>query len=173
VATIGAANDPQSFVLTVPDESTPAVPFSGLFTTLANSILAALVRLKNQVQSAVAYSDKISAVTGWEIQFQIITIVGETIGNIHLQLKRTGAPISVPANGDLGNQIVAQIAAGFEARAEAHLGSGDTGRTLAGYTLGDGTIKLSSMNSGAPIATEDVLTFVGMYVLANPVRSNI
>lgn len=173
MATIGAANDPQSFVITVPDEDTPAVPFSGLFTPMANSVLAALVRLKNQVQSIQSFTDKITSVPGWSIQFQLITVLGENLAQMHLQLKKTGSNLPVPTNGNMANVIVANFKPGFEPQAECNFGAGDTGRTLAGYGLADGTIKLAAINSGADINVDDVISLVGVFILNNPVRSSI
>lgn len=173
MATIGAANDPLSFVLTIPDESTPAVPFSGLFTPFGNSVLDALVRLKKQVQSVQGFGDKITAVPGWQILFQALTVYGENVAQMHLQLQKTGSSYPVPTDGNMANAIVANFKPGFEPQAECNFGGGDTGRTLSAYGLADGSIKLSAMNSGYDIKVGDNVSLVGMFILNNPVRSSI
>lgn len=172
MATIKSSDPDQTFSLTVPDEDTPAVPFSSLFVPMANSILEQLVLLKNRVQSMQTFDDKVSAVPGWSIQFQWVIVYGENIANLHLQLKRTGANITVPNTGNMANQIVANMKSGFEAQGESALGPADTGRELAGYVTSDGTVKLSSSSSGYDIATNDVISLVGMFILNNPVRSS-
>lgn len=173
MATIGAANDPLSFVLTIPDEDTPAVPFSGMFTPMANSFLAALVRLKKQVQSMQNFSDAVTGVSGWQITYQNLIIFGENIGMLHLTLQKTGSALTVPSNGNIGNVTVAQFKAGYEPQGECQFGGGDTGRNLSAYGLSDGTIRLASMNNGYDVAVNDSISLIGTFVLNNPVRSSI
>jgi hypothetical protein len=173
VATIGAANDPGSFVITYPDESTPAVPFSGLFSILANSVLNALVRLKRQVQSEQTFTDKFTPVSAdWTVDSQVLRVYGEIHGYLFLSLIAKHA-ISVPANGNMENLIVGNMEAGYSANAQAVLSSGSAGRLAAGYTLADTTVKLAALNSGTNIAQGDTITLGGYIPLAAPVRSNI
>lgn len=174
MATIGKANDPQSYVLTLPDENTPASPFSAMFQPMANSFLAALVRLKNQLQSMQHFTDKVSLVdSNWAITAQTITVYGENLALLHLQMQRKKTTLSVPSDGNLANPIIAKFAAGFEPQAESGFQAGDSGRLIAGYALSDGNIKLAAVNSGKDIAVDDYITLVGNYILNNPVYSSI
>lgn len=173
MATIGEANDPLSFVLTIPDESTPAAPFSSLFLPNANSVLAALIRLKQQVQSTQHFTDKFTPVgTDWNVDSQVLHVYGEIHGYLFLSLIAK-VDITVPSTGNIDNRIVGNMAAGFNANSQAVLSAGSAGRLLSAYTLNDGTVKLSAINSGLDIHAGDHLTMGGYVPLDNPVRSGI
>lgn len=173
MATIGAANDPLSFVIEIPDEDTPAAPFSSLFAPMANSILAALKRLKRQVQSQQHFGDKFTAVSAdWNVDSQVLHVYGEVHGYLFISLIAKH-DIGVPSDGNLVNLIVGQMDPGFQANAQAVLSAGSAGRLIAGYTLNDGTVKIAAMNSGLDIKKGDNITLGGYIPLDNPVRSTI
>lgn len=173
MATIGAANDPTTFVIEYPDEDTPAAPVSGLFAILANSVLAALKRLKKQVQSTQTFTDKFTPVSAdWSVDGNVLHVYGEIHGYLFLSLIAKH-DITVPADGNMVNLIVGNMDPGYNANSQAVLSAGSAGRLLSAYTLNDGTVKLSAMNSGTNIKAGDNITLGGYIPLDNPVRSTI
>lgn len=88
-------------------------------------------------------------------------------------VKRTGTALTVPANGNVGNQDVGHITSGFgggdgaqKPYATTAIGSGSTGRLAQWNITPAGEIVLCSVATASDIAVDEVLSFNGVYIAA-------
>lgn len=107
---------------------------------------------------------------GWTLGFSFVRKVGSK-ATLYISVTRaTGATtITVPANGDIGNILVATVAGGYEPIETVVLGTGTTGRVAAGYLASNGQINISSVAPGADITVGTAFSLsVPLYQLATP-----
>lgn len=109
-----------------------------------------------------------SAASGWSV----VSEHGRRFGPlafVSVVLKRTGAKISVPNNGNLGNITVATVPSAWAAVSGPSfpMVATNSGRVLAGG-LDNTTLFLSAMGNLYDIEVNDTLSFAGFYMLLNP-----
>lgn len=164
------------FPIWVPDETTDLVPLATPFTNLANSVAGQLNHIKAQSTSIITRSDVINGGTGWSINSQRLTIAAEVVAVVYIEFKRTGAAISAGSSGTSGNLTNVQLGSmisGYNAQSEVPLTSGATGRGAHGHILHDGGVWLDSISGTNQIATNDVISLGGAFVLDNPIPSGL
>lgn len=109
-----------------------------------------------------------TATAGW----QIVSEFGRRFGPLAFvatTIKRTGAKITVPDNGNIGNIKVADVASAWAGLTGAPfpMMTTNTGRVIAAGL--DGTaLNLSALSNLYDIATNESFSFSGFYILANP-----
>lgn len=121
----------------------------------------------------------IANATGWNLSDVTIVRRGP-VAHIRGSATRTGAAITVPANGNLGNVHLADITASLPAPGEllwfpipailTSIGSAAGGR-LANFTVRpDGSsiaLHLSAVATSANIANGETLSYAGVFVVGN------
>lgn len=151
----------------------PRAPFQNTLNKLASSVSVAVGLLKSRLSSlenlaaiTVAGSPFVVA-SGWSITAQ----TGRKrsgIASVSLTIQRTGAAITVPADGNIVNQKIATLAAGWAAgQGPAYvLSTSHTGLMVAGYIDGGtGEVFLSAASAGVGMPTGFTVAMTGMYLL--------
>lgn len=132
------------------------------FIDMATSMLHELQRVLARFRSLVLFQDAVEATDGWILDKSKLRVIGEAQGYLEVDFTRDGPTIVVPSNGDFDSIIVANITdERLRPQSLAFLGSANIGRLAMGYALNDGSIKLSSLNSGQNIEDGDHFSLVG------------
>lgn len=108
------------------------------------------------------------AATGWSVVFAVLANAGNGMATVEATVQRTGTALTVPVNGDIGNQDLATVPDGWHAHVSAPLSSIATGRVTNGWISNAGVLRLGSLSPGTNIATGDQLNVAGVYTLSNP-----
>jgi hypothetical protein len=110
-------------------------------------------------------SGVITAATGWSVNSQLYR-QRNGIAMLSCQFERTGAAISVPANGNIGNSTMGTLASGRRPIIEAFAGTGVGGPVAMAYISTAGSIVLTSVSSGVTIPTGFILDLNSIYIVA-------
>lgn len=108
----------------------------------------------------------VTPATGWgngTSDYLQVMRIGKTI-HLRAVITRTGAAITVPADGNISNAGIAIIPPGFRPLTRpSGTNSGRDGRMAVGYVNPDGTLGLSATTPGSNIATNEAISFHGIW----------
>jgi hypothetical protein len=152
---------------TTPKLAIPYVASTDLLSAFPTTDAAAATAVENAITKVTRYSRNTTWVTasaGWSITTQNLDSYFGCIWLFSIVCARTGAPIAVPANGDISSQIVGTFPA-INASAYGPISPGANGR-MSQWVLSNTSLILQAVAPGSDIATNESLTCVGMY-LAN------
>lgn len=152
----------------------PRAPFHDLLNVGQESVSTAIGTLKSRAAvleaaaAKTAPSSPFLAATGWTIVSQS-GVKKAGIAFVNIRFTRSGAAVTVPVDGNIANQIVATLAAGWAGAPGAGipLVSSHTGPLAVGYIdgTGAGQVFLSAVTAGATIPTGAEFTLAGVYPL--------
>lgn len=158
----------------VPGSNTDLTPLAAAFITQANSALQQMERLLNRMRSQVLYVDKFTASANWKVLDQKLRIVGETWGYFQVTVQRTKTRLAVPNDGNFLPVVIGAISdTSMVPQSLAALSSTNTGRLAVGHALASGEVKLDSINSGADIQVNDIITLAGSWPLDDWLDSEV
>jgi len=91
--------------------------------------------------------------------------VGNGLMHMYVEMTRTGAALTVPANGDIGNVLLATAPATILPMDSVPLHSGSGGRVATGFLGADGGLVLGAVAPGSNIAMGETISLGGAYRL--------
>jgi hypothetical protein len=112
----------------------------------------------------IASSTGITATTGWSLSMAKYRRIGKVV-SIYVQFKRTGAAVTVNADGNIANIQVGTLPAGITPSSYQSIHSGSTGRVCTGNVSNDAGIYLAAIVPGSNIDTNDEISLGGTYFL--------
>lgn len=147
--------------------------FSTLLNRLGNSIatqLSLAFQALNRIDALTSISNNaqpLTARSGWSMGTQHARKRSGVV-MIDFYVTRTGAPITVPANGNISNQAIAEIDAGWipPGGIIGTLQGIGTSSLAAAQIEDNSVIILTAMAPGSTIATGDQVALGGTYVIA-------
>lgn len=107
-----------------------------------------------------------TALTNWTITSQQFRKVGQFI-SLYLAVTYTGSTITVPANGNITNQNIAQLASGWLPATGTNalaLPSSSTGRVAHFVLTNAGLVSIAAVAPGANLASGEDWTLTGIYM---------
>jgi len=112
----------------------------------------------------VTTADFITAGSGWSIvEAEAISYLGTA--HVSVEFTRTGAAVTVPANGDVSSQTVGTLKAGWEAVGRNFpMSTALVGPVVAGRVWGS-SFQLTAVAPGVTIPTGGAFTLAGSYLL--------
>lgn len=108
----------------------------------------------------------ITAASGWALSGTQTYQERNGIAMISTGFERTGAAISVPANGNIVNSTLATLGVGYRPLTEAVAGTGPSGPVAAAYINTSGSIILAAVSGGTTIPTGFQLDINSIFIVA-------
>lgn len=109
----------------------------------------------------------LTAASGWSIASFSWRRLSNDLAYMIVHFTRTGAAITVPANGDVANSVMGTLSAAYWPLVFAGTTSGGVGRVAVGeLSPSDGSITLGAVGGSGDIATGDTLQVKVLYPIA-------
>lgn len=106
-----------------------------------------------------------AAATGWQVDGYGIRRIGKHVQLRYINFSRTGADVTVGANGDITNQIIATFTNPAFQPAQSHgLHAAPTGRVAGGSVASNG-VTLAALSPGSNILTTNILSLAGSWLI--------
>lgn len=158
------------------NETDPRSPFSSLMRLITDPLSVIVDGIKDRLDAleAVAGGDSgwvtagvFTARAGWSVTGYNVRRIGRLVHVGFLNVQRTGADLTVPADGNLGNFPIVDVAAGWRSSASSGaLQSSATGRMIAATLRGSGTyLEVAATTPGSNITTGTTVSFTGFWFL--------
>lgn len=132
-----------------------------------------VANVKNTIDDIIAKRDyhsgelgisKYTAQAGWEISSGTFNIYGRQVC-MTLTIKRTGANVSVPTNGNISNQNLVQIDEDFRPPTGTVAGCGSSGTMIGAYVSTAGYVTIGAVPGGTTMNTNDSFSVYSSWVL--------
>lgn len=112
----------------------------------------------------VAIGSAVTAGAGWAVTGGELARMGHH-RMLAVSVRRSGAAITVPAHGNIANEVIASLTATADRPViTAPLTSGLTGRTATGSIRVGGSIEIGAVSPGGNINTDDTFDFVSTWI---------